>query len=72
VTRHATPSLIPRAQKRKRDKYSRSHIYRLVKAKKFPAPVKPSGTPNGANAWFDDEIDEHLEARATEREVNQP
>ena len=49
-------------------RYSRSHIRRLVKAKIFPQPVKQSSAPNGVNGWFDDEIDEYLEARAAERD----
>lgn len=59
----------PELKSEKGIKYSRSHIFRLVKAKKFPAPVKPSGTPYGVNAWVDNEIDAHLEARAAERET---
>jgi predicted DNA-binding transcriptional regulator AlpA len=57
----------PELKTRKGIKYSRQHISRLVKAKKFPAPIKPSGLPTGENAWFDDEIDEHLEERAAHR-----
>jgi prophage regulatory protein len=45
-------------------KYTRQHIDRLVKKKKFPAPFKPNGSERGYNAWFEDEIDNHLEACA--------
>ncbi len=59
----------PELKSEKGIKYSRAHISRLVKAKRFPKPVKPSGSPTGANAGFDDEIDDHLEQRAAERVV---
>jgi predicted DNA-binding transcriptional regulator AlpA len=57
----------PELKSRKGINYSRQHIARLVRAKRFPQPVKLSGSPTGANSWFDDEIDEHLERRAAER-----
>ena len=41
---------------------SRSQIHRLVKAKKFPAPIKLSNGPHGPNSWDEAEIDDHLEA----------
>jgi predicted DNA-binding transcriptional regulator AlpA len=57
----------PELKTRKGIKYSRQHVARLVKAKRFPAPIKPSGLPTGENAWFDDEIDAHLKACAAAR-----
>jgi len=42
-------------------KYTRQHIDRLVKQKKFPPPFKTSGSDYGPNNWFEDVIDEHLE-----------
>jgi prophage regulatory protein len=41
--------------------YTRQHISRLVKEKKFPPPFKTSGSDHGPNNWFEDVIDEHLE-----------
>ena len=40
-----------------RVRIKRTAIYRLIKAKKFPAPVKQGG----ASFWFDDEIEAYLE-----------
>jgi len=42
--------------------YTRQHISKLVKEKKFPAPFKPNGSERGQNAWFEHAIDQHLEA----------
>ena len=38
--------------------FSRQHIHRLVRAKKFPAPVKLG---ENTNAWVEAEIDQYLE-----------
>jgi hypothetical protein len=43
-------------------KYTRQHINRLVKKKKFPPPFKQNGCERGQNSWFEDVIDQHLEA----------
>ena len=43
-------------------KYSRQHLNRLIKKKKFPPPFKTSGSDRGQNNWFEDVIDQHLEA----------
>jgi predicted DNA-binding transcriptional regulator AlpA len=40
---------------------SRQHIDRLIKQNRFPRPFKLGGIPGSANAWDDDEIDQHLE-----------
>jgi predicted DNA-binding transcriptional regulator AlpA len=52
-------------------KFSRQHRDRLIKAGKFPKPVKPGGDPNGANAWIETEIDQYqqrcVQARDSER-----
>ena len=45
---------------------SKSTIYRLVKAGRFPSPIKP--TP-GISAWDAEEVDEWLEACARQRET---
>ena len=47
-------------------KYSRQHLHRLVKANKFPAPVKLG---ENRNAWIEAEINAYLEARVTERDA---
>ena len=45
--------------------YSRAHLYRLIKAKKFPKPIRL-----GANriAFVTDEIDAWIEAKIAERD----
>jgi prophage regulatory protein len=57
----------PELKTRKGIQYSRQHIHRLVKAKKFPKPLKLSGSPTGGNTWLEDEIDRHLEECAANR-----
>jgi prophage regulatory protein len=47
-------------------RYSREHVRRLVKAKKFPAPVK---TGKRSVAWLEDEVDEHVAQMADARGV---
>ena len=42
--------------------FSRQHVHRLVKKKKFPPPFKQNGCERGQNSWFEDVIDQHLEA----------
>ena len=49
--------------------FTRQHIDRLVKKKKFPAPFKPNGSDRGQNAWFEHVIDQHLEACAAKTKV---
>lgn len=47
--------------------YSRTHIWRLVKAGKFPKPVKLG---DGArNAWVEEEIDALIADRMAAREA---
>ena len=48
--------------------YSRQHIDRLVKKKRFPKPVKPGGPGGNASAWIDYEIDDHLAMLVAERD----
>jgi prophage regulatory protein len=48
-------------------KYSRQHLDRLIRAGKFPAPVKP-GT-GGFNAWIEDEIEAYQRACVAERDA---
>ena len=46
-------------------KFSRQHLHRLIKAKKFPAPVKLG---ENKNAWPEQEIDAWMDARIAERD----
>jgi prophage regulatory protein len=46
-------------------RFSRQHIDRLVKAKRFPRPVKLGEQTNG---WPEDEIDRWLRDRIKERD----
>lgn len=48
--------------------YSRVHIHRMVKDGKWPAPFKLSAN---VNAWFEDEILDHLAKRAEIRGVDE-
>ena len=48
--------------------YSRVHIYRLVKAGKFPAPIKVGQNRIG---WIESEIDEWLNAKIAERDAKE-
>jgi prophage regulatory protein len=51
--------------------YSRVHLWRLIRAGRFPAPMKLSGDPNGRNAWDETEIDQHIANRKAERSGGQ-
>lgn len=46
-------------------RFSRVHLHRLVKARKFPAPVKLGENTNG---WVESEVDDWLRARIAERD----
>jgi prophage regulatory protein len=47
--------------------YSRTHLWRLVKARQFPKPVKLG---DGArNAWVESEIDQLIADRMAAREA---
>ena len=46
--------------------YSRVHLWRLVKAGRFPKPVKLGD--GGRNAWVEEEIEELIAARMAERD----
>jgi prophage regulatory protein len=45
-------------------RFSRTHLHRLVKAKKFPAPIKLGENTNG---WIESEVDAWIAERAGER-----
>ena len=44
--------------------YSRPHLFRLIKADKFPAPVKLG---ENRNAWVEAEVDEWIDGRIASR-----
>ncbi|MGP2492594.1 helix-turn-helix transcriptional regulator [Mesorhizobium sp. PUT5] len=46
-------------------RYSRPHLWRLMKAKEFPRPVKLGG--GGRNLWVESEIDAYLQRKIAER-----
>jgi predicted DNA-binding transcriptional regulator AlpA len=52
-------------------KFSRQHRDRLIKAGRFPKPVKPGGDRNGANAWVDSEIDAYQQSCVAVRDAKE-
>ncbi|GLQ79282.1 hypothetical protein GCM10007881_28000 [Mesorhizobium huakuii] len=48
--------------------YSRPHIWRLVKAKDFPAPIK-LGASGGRNLWVESEVDVYIARKIAERDA---
>jgi prophage regulatory protein len=46
--------------------YSRPHLHRLIKAGKFPRPIKLG---ENRNAWIESEVDEYIESRIAARET---
>ena len=52
--------------------FSRVHIYRLVKAGKFPRPISMGGASNARNLYVEDEIDEYIRGRMAERDTIRP
>jgi prophage regulatory protein len=55
----------PALQKEKGIPFSRTHIDRLERAGKFPKRVRLSGM---TVAWLEQEIDDHLAVKMSERE----
>ena len=47
-------------------KFSRQHIHRLIRKKKFPRPVKVG---EATNAWPEHEIDRYIEDRIAQRDA---
>ena len=47
-------------------KYSRTQLWRLIRAGRFPRPVKVAGC---ANSWLDTEIDALIERAIAERDA---
>jgi prophage regulatory protein len=55
----------PELRDRKGIVWSRAHIYRLMRAGRFPQPLKLG---EGTTAWLEDEIDRWLARHITERD----
>jgi predicted DNA-binding transcriptional regulator AlpA len=49
-------------------KMSRQQRYRLIRKRRFPAPVKLGTGPGAHNVWVDDEIDAYMQACVAERD----
>jgi prophage regulatory protein len=49
-------------------KYSRAHIWRLIKAGRFPKPVKIGDR----NSWLESEIDDLIEKLIAKRDGKEP
>jgi prophage regulatory protein len=47
-------------------KYSAAHRWRLIKAEKFPKPIKLG--QGGRLAWIEEEIDRYIAERIAERD----
>jgi prophage regulatory protein len=48
-------------------RYSRTHLWRLIKAGRFPRPVKLG--LGSRNAWVEQEIDSFIESKVAERDA---
>jgi prophage regulatory protein len=48
--------------------YSRTHIWRLIKAGRFPRPIKMGG--GARNSWVEEEIDAFIAALIAERDAD--
>jgi prophage regulatory protein len=46
--------------------FSKTHLWRLVKAAKFPKPVKLG---EGRNAWVESEIDRYIAQKVADRDA---
>lgn len=55
----------PDLRDRKGVVWSRAHVYRMIKAGKFPRPLKLGV---GTTAWLEEDIDRWLARRVTERD----
>lgn len=54
----------PELKSEKGIRFSRPHLYRLMKAKKFPAAIKLGEATTG---WIESEVDDWMTERAKER-----
>ncbi len=59
-------TLLPAAEVTKRTSISRTHIWRLVTAGEFPAPVKIVGRRSG---WVESEVDDWIAERIAARDT---
>jgi prophage regulatory protein len=50
-------------------RFSRQHLYRLIKAGLFPKPIKLGS--GGRNPWIADEINAWIKARISERDATE-
>jgi prophage regulatory protein len=48
-------------------RFSRQHIFRLVRSQQFPAPIK-LGVGEGTNAWIEAEVEEFIKSRIAARD----
>lgn len=48
--------------------YTQTHIYRLVKAGKFPRPIKLGDAPNSRVSWVEAEVDAWIKERVAARD----
>ena len=48
-------------------KFSPCHLHRLVKAGKFPKPIKIGSSKRGRNAFVEKEIDDWIARKCAER-----
>jgi prophage regulatory protein len=48
-------------------RYSRAHLWRLIKAGRFPRPIKLG--LGSRNAWIEQEIDAFIESKVAERDA---
>jgi prophage regulatory protein len=58
--------LFRKALRNKGVDYSDAQLHRLVKAGKFPAPIKIG---ENRNAWIEEEIDAYIQAKIAERDA---
>lgn len=64
-------TLLTEAQVRERlGGVSHVTVWRWVRAGQFPAPIKPGG--GKMSRWLSREVDDHIEARAAERQRAAP
>jgi prophage regulatory protein len=49
-------------------KFTKQHISKLVRSRKFPAPIKFGSGQGAGNYWVESEIDEYLESLMAARD----
>jgi predicted DNA-binding transcriptional regulator AlpA len=50
-------------------RYTRQHIARMEKTRRFPMHVKLGVGPNSANAWTEPEVDAYIQSLVDERDA---